>query len=89
VNKGPPQWLEDKHGFPLPDGDTHVSAVWYMSSGTEVSSLVFRRAQQDAHQTGAASGEHAVRARTCELREDRATGAEIVPRVRTAIRWLL
>eukprot|EP00802_Teleaulax_amphioxeia_P021317 Tamp_21666.p2 GENE.Tamp_21666~~Tamp_21666.p2 ORF type:complete len:162 (+),score=45.28 Tamp_21666:40-486(+) len=36
VNKGPPQWLEDKHGFPLPDGDTHVSAVWYMSSGTEV-----------------------------------------------------
>jgi hypothetical protein len=36
VIKGPPQWLEDKHGYPLPDGDTHVSAVWYMSSDTEV-----------------------------------------------------
>lgn len=36
VNKGPPIWLEDKHGYPIPEGDTHVSAVWYMSSGTEL-----------------------------------------------------
>jgi hypothetical protein len=36
VNKGPPIWLEDKHGYPLPEGETHVCAVWYMSSGTEV-----------------------------------------------------
>ena len=33
VLKGPPIWLEDKHGYPIPDGDTHVSALWYMSSG--------------------------------------------------------
>ena len=33
VLKGPPIWLEDKHGYPIPGGDTHVSALWYMSSG--------------------------------------------------------
>ena len=31
VLKGPPIWLDDKHGYPIPDGDSHVSAVWYMS----------------------------------------------------------
>ena len=36
VNKGPPIWLEDKHGYPLPEGETHVCAVWYMSGGIEV-----------------------------------------------------
>jgi uncharacterized protein (DUF885 family) len=36
VTKGPPIWLEDKHGYPLPEGDSHVSAIWYMSSGSEI-----------------------------------------------------
>mmetsp|Transcript_19750 Transcript_19750/g.31631 ORF Transcript_19750/g.31631 Transcript_19750/m.31631 type:complete len:169 (-) Transcript_19750:214-720(-) len=40
VTKGPPMWLEDKHGYPVPEGDTHISAVWYMSSGTETSAKI-------------------------------------------------
>ena len=36
VTKGPPIWLEDKIAYPLPEGDSHVSAIWYMSSGSEI-----------------------------------------------------
>lgn len=31
--KGPPIWLEDKHGLPLPDEDTHVCRIWMAVDG--------------------------------------------------------
>ena len=33
--KGPPIFLEDKHGLPLQDGETHVGKLWFASSGVE------------------------------------------------------
>jgi hypothetical protein len=36
LEKGPPIWLEDKHGFPIPEnGDTHVITLWFMHSNEE------------------------------------------------------
>ena len=32
---GPPTFVEDKHAMPLPEGDTHVIKLWYMSDGQE------------------------------------------------------
>ena len=34
---GPPIWLHDKHGLPIPKGDTHISTLWYMDNNLEVS----------------------------------------------------
>ena len=34
---GPPIWISDRHGLPLPEGDTHVSKLWYMNEDLEVS----------------------------------------------------
>jgi hypothetical protein len=28
VALGPPRWLADAHGLPLPEGDTHVERLW-------------------------------------------------------------
>jgi hypothetical protein len=33
--KGPPIYIEDKNALPLPDGDTHVSTLWFMEDGEE------------------------------------------------------
>ena len=30
---GPPRWLADPQGLPLPDGGTHVDKLWFMSAG--------------------------------------------------------
>ncbi|CAI5743079.1 unnamed protein product [Peronospora destructor] len=35
VAKGPPIWLEDKHALPLPDGDTHITHVWFAKDDEE------------------------------------------------------
>ncbi|KAF0690072.1 Aste57867_18521 [Aphanomyces stellatus] len=36
--KGPPIWIEDKYGFPLPEnGDTHVVALWFCGANEEKS----------------------------------------------------
>ena len=34
---GPPIWITDKHGLPLPEGDTHVHKLWFMNDNTEIS----------------------------------------------------
>ncbi|GMF15327.1 unnamed protein product [Phytophthora fragariaefolia] len=35
VAKGPPVWLEDKHALPLPEGDAHISQIWFARDGRE------------------------------------------------------
>ncbi|POM73225.1 hypothetical protein PHPALM_9941 [Phytophthora palmivora] len=35
VAKGPPIWLEDKHALPVPDGDTHITNVWFAKDNEE------------------------------------------------------
>mmetsp|Transcript_21136 Transcript_21136/g.44045 ORF Transcript_21136/g.44045 Transcript_21136/m.44045 type:complete len:164 (+) Transcript_21136:171-662(+) len=32
---GPPVWVSDANGFPLDEGDTHVSTLWYASDDME------------------------------------------------------
>ncbi|KAH9155587.1 hypothetical protein AeRB84_002492 [Aphanomyces euteiches] len=48
TTKGPPVWIEDKYGFPLPEnGDTHIVALWFSSTKEE----------RSAKLTGAVEGE--------------------------------
>jgi hypothetical protein len=35
LDKGPPTYVEDKHAFPLDDGETHIVQLWYASDGQE------------------------------------------------------
>ena len=37
LETGPPIWICDKYGLPIPEGDTHVSKLWYMNEDREVS----------------------------------------------------
>eukprot|EP00558_Chaetoceros_sp_UNC1202_P012001 CAMPEP_0197251346 /NCGR_PEP_ID=MMETSP1429-20130617/56829_1 /TAXON_ID=49237 /ORGANISM="Chaetoceros sp., Strain UNC1202" /LENGTH=130 /DNA_ID=CAMNT_0042713397 /DNA_START=133 /DNA_END=525 /DNA_ORIENTATION=+ len=37
LEKGPPVYISDKHGFPLEDDEEHVIKLWFASSGDEVS----------------------------------------------------
>lgn len=37
---GPPIFLSDPHGLPLPEGETHVANVWFASSGTEQTAML-------------------------------------------------
>lgn len=37
LGKGPPIWVEDKHGLPIPEDDTHISRVWMAADGKEYS----------------------------------------------------
>lgn len=34
LKKGPPIYVEDKHALAVPDGDTHVSKLWFMNEPT-------------------------------------------------------
>ena len=35
--KGPPIWVEDKHGLPIPEDDTHICRIWLAEDGHEYS----------------------------------------------------
>eukprot|EP00298_Acanthocystis_sp_HF-20_P015742 c21247_g1_i2.p1 GENE.c21247_g1_i2~~c21247_g1_i2.p1 ORF type:complete len:153 (+),score=86.49 c21247_g1_i2:184-642(+) len=37
IAKGPPTYLSDPHALPLPEGDTHITTIWYSKSNTEES----------------------------------------------------
>ena len=37
VAKGPPEFLQDPVALPLPEGDTHVSRVWFCDENKEMS----------------------------------------------------
>ena len=40
--KGPPVWVEDKHGLPLvEEGDTHICRIWLASDGNEYSAKLW------------------------------------------------
>ena len=39
--KGPPVWLEDKHGMPVNEADTHICRVWLASDGNEYSAKLW------------------------------------------------
>ncbi|KDO27291.1 hypothetical protein SPRG_07541 [Saprolegnia parasitica CBS 223.65] len=50
--KGPPIWLEDKYGFPLPEnGDTHLIALWFLSTGEERSAKLTGALEGDDRET--------------------------------------
>lgn len=36
LKSGPPIYISDKHGFPLDDGDTHVTKLWFARDEREV-----------------------------------------------------
>lgn len=40
LKTGPPTFIYDKHALALPEGDTHISTLWFMDSDTEVSALL-------------------------------------------------
>ena len=33
AERGPPMWIQDSSGFPLPEGQTHVDRLWFMGDG--------------------------------------------------------
>jgi hypothetical protein len=37
LHNGPPIWVEDKHGLPIPEGDTHICRIWLAEDGREYS----------------------------------------------------
>jgi len=46
--KGPPIWIEDKYGLPLPEnGDTHVINLWFMNDNEERSAKLIGALQGD------------------------------------------
>lgn len=40
LDAGPPVWVSDKHGLPLPDGETHVVQLWHMADDRETSAML-------------------------------------------------
>ncbi len=40
VNKGPPMYINDAHGLPLPEGETHIAQLWFSVDGSEVSAIL-------------------------------------------------
>uniref|UniRef100_A0A7S1XY23 Uncharacterized protein n=1 Tax=Phaeomonas parva TaxID=124430 RepID=A0A7S1XY23_9STRA len=47
LEAGPPEYVSDKHGLPMPEGDTHIETLWYASDGEE------RSARLEGAPTGA------------------------------------
>ena len=35
LDLGPPIWISDIHGLPIPKGDTNISKLWYMKNNLE------------------------------------------------------
>mmetsp|Transcript_42657 Transcript_42657/g.114187 ORF Transcript_42657/g.114187 Transcript_42657/m.114187 type:complete len:137 (+) Transcript_42657:37-447(+) len=50
VNKGPPVYINDAHGLPLEEGETHVSKLWFCDDGTEVSAVLKNALQGEERQ---------------------------------------
>eukprot|EP00619_Florenciella_sp_RCC1007_P009213 CAMPEP_0205904682 /NCGR_PEP_ID=MMETSP1325-20131115/878_1 /ASSEMBLY_ACC=CAM_ASM_000708 /TAXON_ID=236786 /ORGANISM="Florenciella sp., Strain RCC1007" /LENGTH=159 /DNA_ID=CAMNT_0053270495 /DNA_START=50 /DNA_END=529 /DNA_ORIENTATION=+ len=47
LTAGPPIWLSDPNALALPEGDTHISTLWFQDENMEVSAML----------TGAVTGE--------------------------------
>ncbi len=50
IGAGPPIYLSDKHALPLPDGETHISRVWFASDGKEYSAELAGALKGEARQ---------------------------------------
>mmetsp|Transcript_10554 Transcript_10554/g.33740 ORF Transcript_10554/g.33740 Transcript_10554/m.33740 type:complete len:148 (+) Transcript_10554:70-513(+) len=48
--KGPPIYVEDKNVLPLPEGETHVSRLWYLADDAEISAKLEGALEGDDHQ---------------------------------------
>ena len=40
IKNGPPMYLSDPHGLPVPEPDTHVSMIWFGDDNREVSAML-------------------------------------------------
>jgi hypothetical protein len=40
VTKGPPMYINDAHGMPLPEGDTHIAQLWFADDDSEISAFL-------------------------------------------------
>lgn len=40
LSGGPPVWVYDEHALPVPDGDTHVCALWFAEDKQERSAML-------------------------------------------------
>jgi len=50
IAKGPPMYLEDREALPLPDGDTHISTVWFAKEDEEVEARLVGSLEGDARE---------------------------------------
>jgi hypothetical protein len=50
LKKGPPIWVEDKHALALPEGDTHVSKIWFAKDNTEISAKLDGALEEEPRQ---------------------------------------
>jgi hypothetical protein len=49
MEKGPPIWLSDPHGLPLPEGDSHADMLWFSSDGQVTRGRGRRRRRRRHH----------------------------------------
>jgi hypothetical protein len=70
--KGPPVWLEDKHGMPVHEDDTHICRVWLASDGNEYSAKLWHSVEV-----------RCARARAVPLRQTSPSPLTLVVRART------
>jgi len=47
LEKGPPIYISDKHGFPLDDDEEYVINLWYASDGQERSAKLKGAKEED------------------------------------------
>ena len=40
LNFRPPMYINDAHGLPIPEGDTHIEKLWFSDDGSEVSAFL-------------------------------------------------
>jgi len=51
VEMGPPMYLSDRVGLPLPEGDTHIDKVWFSSNDKETSARLVGSLQGEERET--------------------------------------
>lgn len=46
LTKGPPIYIEDKHAMPLPEGETHICALWFSDNPSKEESSKLKGAYE-------------------------------------------
>ena len=70
VEAGPPRWVSDPHGLPLPEGQTHVAALWFSSDSSIRSAELSGAPKAGGEEWRAICARHAERLRQAESPQD-------------------